>query len=402
MSDGISISDTIAWAKPEDVGMCRDRLQRLGERLEADIAEGDLPGAVALVARRGRIVHYKAYGRRDPRGPDPMQRDTIFRIYSMTKPITSVAAMMLVEEGRLDLAAPLSHYLPAFADMTVHALQEDGESAWVPLARPIIIHDLLRHTSGLTLDWLEQATVGPLYAQADTASRGRTNAEQAALLAELPLACQPGERFVYGRSTDVLGHVIELVTGEAIGDHLQARVLWPLGMMETGFHLPADYAHRLAGGHATDPDTGTAVGFIDPTEPVPLQAAGGGLVSTAADYARFLHMIVNGGTLDGFRILSPATLAFMMSDHLAPEVGNNLDILPEGYGFGLGFAVRRERGIAPFPGSPGDCWWEGVAGTSFFVDPALQLYAILMVQAPGRREHYRRLFRNLVYAAVAA
>jgi CubicO group peptidase (beta-lactamase class C family) len=401
MSDGIPISDSIAWAKPEDVGMSRERLARLGERLEADIADGSLPGAVALVARKGRIVHYKAYGRRDPSSPDPMQHDTIFRIYSMTKPITSVAAMMLVEDGRLDLATPITRWLPAFGKTKVHCVRDDRVE-YVPLARPITVHDLLRHTSGMTLDWLERDTVGPIYAQNDSARRSRTNAEQAALLAGLPLACQPGERFVYGRSTDVLGHIMELVTGERLGDHLQARVLWPLGMMETGFHVPRDFAHRMAGGHPVDPDTGEAVSLLDLTQEVPLQAGGGGLASTAADYARFLHMIVSGGTLDGFRILSPATLAFMMSDHLAPEVGNNLDILPEGYGFGLGFAVRRDGGIAPFPGSPGDCWWEGVAGTSFFVDPAQQLYAILMVQAPGRREHYRRLFRNLVYAAVAA
>ena len=396
MSDGISISDSIAWAKPEDVGMSRERLAGLGERLEADIADGGLPGAVALVARRGRIVHYKAYGRRDPASPDPMQRDTIFRIYSMTKPITSVAAMMLVEEGRLDLAAPVSRWLPDFAEMQVFA----GEGRTVSAARPITIHDLLRHTSGLALDFFEPGTVGPLYARHQTGRRDRTNAEQAALVASLPLACQPGERFVYGRSTDVLGHVIELVTGETIDEHLRTRVLWPLGMMETGFHVPADFAHRIAGGHPADPDTGTPASFIDLTEEVPLKAAGGGLASTAADYARFLHMILNGGALDGRRLLSPATLAFMMSDHLAAMVGNNLDILPEGYGFGLGFAVRRETGIAPFPGSPGDCWWEGIAGTSFFVDPAQQLYAILMLQAPGRREHYRRMFRNLVYAAV--
>ena len=401
MSDGISISDSIAWAKPDDVGMSRERLAALGERLEADIADGSLPGAVALVARRGRVVHFKAYGRRDPTSPDAMQRDTIFRIYSMTKPITSVAAMMLVEDGRLDLATPLSHYLPAFAEMRVHTMR-DGAAGFVPLARPITIQDLLRHTSGMTLDWLEHASVGAAYAEANTALRTRTNAEQAEVLAGLPLACQPGERFVYGRSTDVLGHVIELITGEKLGDHLQARVLWPLGMMETGFHLPAEFGRRLAGGHALDPDGHWPTSFIDPTEDVPLQAGGGGLVSTASDYARFLHMILNGGTLDGRRILSPATLAYMMTDHLAPHVGNNLDILPEGYGFGLGFAVRRQAGIAPFPGSPGDCWWEGVAGTSFFIDPALQLYAILMVQAPGRREPYRRMFRNLVYAAVAA
>ena len=215
MSDGISISDTIAWAKPEDVGMSRDRLARLGERLEADIADGGLPGAVALVARRGRDRPLQGlWHGAIRRSPDPMQLDTIFRIYSMTKPITSVAAMMLVEEGRLDLGDP-ALALPAGlrGDEGARAPRRHGR-ATRRSPGPITIHDLLRHTSGLTLDWWRRRPVGPIYAEHETVRRSRTNAEQAALLAALPLACQPGERFVYGRSTDILGHIIELVTGE--------------------------------------------------------------------------------------------------------------------------------------------------------------------------------------------
>jgi CubicO group peptidase (beta-lactamase class C family) len=384
-------------AKPEDVGMSRERLGRIGAALEAEIQQGLLPGAVALVARRGRVVHFKAYGRRDPAAADPMQLDTLFRIYSMTKPIVSVALMMLVEEGRLRLGDPLSRYIPDFAEMQVGA----GAGA-VQAARPITIQDLLRHTSGLTYEWLVPGPVTDAYVEAGAARRSQSNEQQAAVLAGLPLLSQPGTAWDYGRSTDVLGRVVEILSGQTLGAALRSRVFEPLGMMETGFHVPAAYHERLAGAFPVDPETGGAVELLAVTRPPRLENGGGGLVSTASDYARFLHMIACGGTLDGRRLLSPATLSYMMSDHLAPDlpVGSR-ELLPEGYGFGLGFAVRRVTGMAPFPGSPGDAYWLGQAGTSFWYDPAEQLYAVLMVQAPGRRDHYRDTFRALVYGALA-
>lgn len=394
-SEARNISDTIAWARPEDVGMSRERLARIGARFEADIADGTLPGAVALVARRGRIVHFKAHGRRDLARDEPMQLDTIFRLYSMTKPIVSVALMMLVEEGRLALSDALSAHIPAFSEMMV---AEAGGG--VPAARPITVHDLLRHTSGLTYEWLVPGPVTDAYVAAGAGRRSQSNADQAGVLAGLPLLNHPGTAWDYGRSTDVLGRLIELSTGETLGEALRSRFFEPLGMMETGFHVPAEYHGRLAEALPVDPDTGEAVELLGVTRPPRLENGGGGLVSTAADYARFLHMIASGGTLDGQRLLSPATLAYMMSDHLAPEVRIGSDLLPAGYGFGLGFAVRRGRGEAPFPGSPGDAYWLGLAGTNFWYDPVVQLYAVLMVQAPGRRDRYRDAFRNLVYAAL--
>ena len=394
-------TDTIGWAKPDDVGMSRERLQRIGDVLERDIDRGLLPGAVALVARRGRIVHFKAYGRRDPASPDPMALDSIFRIYSMTKPIVSVAAMMLTEEGRLGLADPVSAYLPGFGQAGICRGETDGKPDCVPLSRPVTIQDLLRHTSGLTYEWMDEAgIVGELYRAAGMGRRDITGAAVGEALAGLPLVAEPGTRWIYSRSTDVLGRVIEVVAGRPLGEHLDEVLFGPLGMMETGFHLPEAFLPRMAEPHPVDPDTGEPVTLLDPRKPAIFESGGGGLLSTASDYARFLHMLSSGGTLDGARLLSPATIGFMLSDHLGPEVVVESDLLPAGHGFGLGFAIRRARGVAPFPGSVGDAWWQGIGGTSFWIDPAAQLYGLLMIQAPGRRNHYRELMRHLVYGAL--
>ncbi|NNM74654.1 serine hydrolase domain-containing protein [Enterovirga aerilata] len=393
------MSDTIAWAKPEDVGMSRERLARIGDVITADIEKGLVPGAVTVVARRGRIVHFKAYGRRDPARDEPMERDAIFRIYSMTKPLVSVALMMLVEEGRLLLSDPLSAFVPEFAEAKVRVEREGGFDL-VPPARPITIHDLLRHSSGLTYEWMDDGPVQTAYAEAEAGRRSRSNAEQAALLATLPLLAHPGTEWNYSRSTDLLGRVIEVVTGLSLGVALRSRLFEPLGMMETGFVVPPNYQARIAQPFPTDPETGEAQHLLDISAEVAMENGGGGLASTTSDYARFLHMLVSGGQLDGVRFLSPRTLAYMTADHLGPEIRIMPDILPEGYGFGLGFAVRRQDGISSFPGSAGDFYWEGLGGTSFWVDPREELYGLIMVQAPGRREHYRRMMRQLVYAAI--
>jgi CubicO group peptidase (beta-lactamase class C family) len=393
------MSDTIAWAKPEDVGMSRERLARIGDVIAADIDKGLVPGAVTVVARRGRIVHFKAYGRRDPASDEAMERDAIFRIYSMTKPLVSVALMMLVEEGRLLLSDPLSAFVPEFSDVKVR-VERDGAVELAAPARPITVHDLLRHTSGLTYEWMDDGPVQTSYAGAETGRRSRSNAEQAALLATLPLLAHPGTEWNYSRSTDMIGRVIEVVTGLPLGVALRSRLFEPLGMMETGFVVPPAYQARIAQPFPTDPETGEPQDLLDVTRDVAMENGGGGLASTASDYARFLHMLISGGQLDGVRCLSPKTLAYMTADHLGPEIRIMPDILPDGYGFGLGFAVRRQDGIVSFPGSAGDIYWEGLGGTSFWLDPREELYGLIMVQAPSRREHYRRMMRQLVYAAI--
>ena len=393
------MSDTITWAKPEDVGMSRERLARIGDVIAADIDKGLLPGAVTVVARRGRIVHFKAYGRRDPAHDEAMERDSIFRIYSMTKPLVSVAMMMLVEEGRLLLSDPLKAFVPEFAAVKVRA-ELHGAVELVTPARDITIQDLLRHTSGLTYEWMDDGPVQTAYAEAQAGRRSLRNADQAALLATLPLVAHPGTEWNYSRSTDMVGRVIEVVTGLSLGVALRTRLFEPLGMMETGFLVPPNYQPRIAQAYPTDPETGEPQVLLDVAKDVAMENGGGGLASTASDYARFLHMLVSGGQLDGVRVLSPRTLAYMASDHVAPEIRIMPDILPEGYGFGLGFAVRRQDGIASFPGSAGDYYWEGLGGTSFWVDPREDLYALVMIQAPGRREHCRRIMRQLVYGAI--
>jgi CubicO group peptidase (beta-lactamase class C family) len=390
--------DSIAFGKPEDVGISRDRLAVMQDALAHEIDSGKLPGAVTLVARQGRIVHFKAIGERDPAIGAPMELDAIFRIYSMTKPIVSVAIMQLVEEGRIRLSDPLHAYLPAFAESRVAT--DAGETR--PAARPITIHDLLRHTSGLTYEFLGPPAAVQAYVNARVSRYDQTNEQQSAALGGLPLVADPGTRWDYSRSTDVLGRVLEVVTGLTLSQTLSLRVFQPLEMVDTGFRLTPDKLDRLAEPFATDPDTGAGVALLDLTREIVLENGGGGLVSSAADYARFMHMLASGGTFEGTRIIGRKTLAFMASDHLAPGLPRGSDLLPEGYGFGLGFAVRKAAGIAPFPGSAGDFYWEGIAGTSFWIDPAEELYALLMVQAPGRREYLRRTFRSLVYAALTA
>ena len=293
----------MALAKPEDVGMSRDRVGRIGEVLQREVDARRLPGAVSLVARRGRVVHFKAFGTREPVSGAPMERDSLFRIYSMTKPIVSVALMMLVEEGRLLLSDPLSGFIPAFRDLKVAAT--DGSPDLVPAAREITIQDLLCHRAGLTYDWIADGPVQRLYAEAGAGRRDQTNAEQAEILARLPLLSQPGVVWHYGRSTDLVGRVIEIVSGRTLGSFLSERVFEPLGMMETGFAVPPAYQDRIAEPFAEDPETGESVRLFDVRIVPKLENGGGGLVSTASDYARFLHMVAAGGTFDDVRPSRP-------------------------------------------------------------------------------------------------
>jgi CubicO group peptidase (beta-lactamase class C family) len=386
-------------ASPQEAGFRPEGLARLTAAFQEQIERQRLPGVVAMVVRGGKLAYFEALGRRDPALPEPMQRDSIFRIYSMTKPIVSVAVMMLFEEGRLFLHDPVAKYLPEFKDVAVGVVRADGQIDSVPAERAMTVQDLLRHTSGLTYEILAEAPIRKLYARAKIYRRDWTNAEFSQALAKLPLMYQPGTVWDYSRATDVLGRLVEVVSGQPLRDFFAARIFEPLRMIDTGFHVPAMSRGRLAEPFANDPDTGAEVRVLDVSDPVALDMGGGGLVSTATDYARFTQMLLNKGVLDGQRLLSRKTVDLMTSDHLGTIPSVN-DLLPPGHGFGLGFAVRLQAGITPVAGSVGAYFWGGMAGTTFWVDPAEDMHAVLMVQAPGQRDEVRALFRNLVYGAI--
>lgn len=390
---------TIPNARPEDIGLSPQRLARLGEVFRDEIARGRAPGAVVLVSRRGKVGYFEAFGRRDPTAEDAMTRGAIFRIYSMTKPIVSVAVMMLVEDGRLLLTDPISKYLPQLTNLKV-ALEAVGMTRYVPAAAEITVQDLLRHTSGLTYEFRGTGAVPKAYMDAKIYRLSQTNADQVDDLAQLPLVAQPGTAFHYGRSTDVLGRLIEVLSDQTLGEFLRERILVPLGMHDTAFHVPAHNHHRLAEAFATDPDSGAKTSLLPVLKAPTFESGGGGMVSTAMDYARFLHMLANGGSLDGVRLLGRKTVQLMTADHLGTITGSS-DLLLPGYGFGLGFAVRTSTGLAATPGAVGQYYWGGMGGTTFWVDPAEQLVVVLMMQAPLQREYYRALLRNMVYAAIA-
>ena len=386
-------------AAPEEIGLSSARLARLGAVMRGEIERGRVPGAVALIARRGRLGFFDSFGQRDAASGAPMRTDAIFRIYSMTKPITSVAAMMLWEEGRFLLSDPVAKYLPELSDLEV-AVERGGEIERVPVERDLTIQDLLRHTSGLTYEFRGSGPVHKMYMSAKVYSRAQNSADQVATLGRLPLLHQPGTRWEYGRSTDVVGRLVEVLSGQSLGAFFEQHILAPLGMTDTAFHVPPRHHSRLAEAFAKDPDSGAAVQLLEVRDPPNFESGGGGLTSTASDYARFLQMLLDGGTLDGRRLLSRKTIELMTADHLGPITGAP-DLLLPGHGFGLGFAVRLHAGIAPVPGSVGQYFWGGLAGTTFWVDPAEEMFALLLIQAPGQRDYYRTLFRDLVYSAFA-
>jgi CubicO group peptidase (beta-lactamase class C family) len=386
-------------AKPETLGLSSVRLQRLSDAFKRDIDKGTTPGVTVMVARRGQIAWFDALGKQTPGGSMPMAQNSIFRIFSMTKPIVSVGIMMLLEEGHLLLTDPVAKYIPEFADQKV-GVENNGKLDLVPLVRPITIHDLLRHTSGITYDHTGNGLVQELYKESRLRSRKITNAEHAALVASLPLMCQPGAEWNYSRSTDILGRIIEVISGKSLGAFLTERILAPLQMAETAFHTGEENAGRLAEAFPTDPWSGEKVQLFNMLEKPAMESGGGGLVSTTMDYARFCQMLLNGGVLDGNRIIGRKTLQLMASDHLGPKVKLEGPMVPPGHSFGLGFAVRTHEGMAPFAGSVGQFYWSGVAGTFFWIDPKEELFAVFMSQGPGQREYFRTQLRSLVYAAV--
>jgi CubicO group peptidase (beta-lactamase class C family) len=403
-------------AKPEQAGMSSQRLARLTEVFKQEVDQGKLPGAVMMVARKGRLVYAEAFGMQDKGKGTPMSRDTIFRIYSMTKPLASTALMMLVEEGKVQLTDPVSKFLPAFKGQQVSVAQADSTFArvnytLVPAAREMTIQDLLRHTSGLAYGEITQnAPVKSAYTKAgvyksgiDYEARDLAPQEQVEQLGKAPLAHQPGTVWEYSLAVDVQGRVVEAVSGKRLADFMDERIFKPLKMTDTGFWVPSAKMGRLAEPLPTDPASGLPNKLID-VSAAPKNDSGG---STAGDYLRYCQAMLNGGQLDGARILSRSTVQLMTSDHLGTRIATpvqpgELLLGTPGYTFGLGFAVRQGNGVAGVHGSAGEFMWAGYAGTYFWADPKEEICGVYMTQAPSPiRAYYRKMFKNLVYQALA-
>ncbi len=402
-------------ASPQSQGLSATRLVRIRDVVQSEINADRMPGAVILVARKGAIVHSDIVGFQDKDAGKPLKRDAIFRAYSMTKPLVSVVAMMLVEEGRLQLNDPVSKFFPALAKMEVMTNPAEANSPRVPAVRPITVHDLLRHTSGLTYaEFTRHAAVKAAYQEAGLFSTEvpskwitLTPQQQIDAFSKAPLLSQPGSTWEYSLSTDLLGRVLEAVSNKSLSVLLDERLIQPLGMKDTSFVVPASKVARLAEPLKIDPSTGgPMMVMLDVTRATGNDSGGAGISTTADDYLRFCQMLLNGGTLDGKRYLSRTTVALMTSDHLGPRVATPVqpgEVLMgvQGYTFGLGFMVRQGQGIAGVHGSEGDFAWGGLGGTFFWVDPKEQLIGILMAQTPGAvRQQYRRMIKTLVYQAL--
>jgi len=403
-------------AKPEQVGMSAQRLAKIGEVLKKEVADGSFRGAVVMVARKGKLVYQDAVGMQTASAK--MTPEAIFRIYSMTKPLASVAAIMLVEDGTIQLTDPVGKYLPGFDKLQVSVQSKDAAGnttyALVPQERQMTVQDLLRHTSGLAYGEITQnmpvkeglEKIGVYRKDMDYEARNVTPAEQIEKMAGVPLAFQPGTIWHYSLSVDVLGRVVERASGKRLADFLEERLFKPLKMKDSAFWVPAGKMSRLAESLEKDRFAGRGFPLIDVSAQPKNDSGGAGAVSTVADYLRFCQMMMNGGVLDGARVLSRTTVKLMTSDHLGdfirqtPQPGELL-LGTKGYSFGLGFAVRTGDGVAGVPGSAGEYMWAGYAGTYFWVDPKEQVTAVLMTQAASpQRAYFRKLVKQLVYQAI--
>jgi CubicO group peptidase (beta-lactamase class C family) len=411
-------AQSLVSAKPEDVGLSSQRLEKIGDVFKAQIEAGKIPGAVIMIARRGKLAYAESFGFLDQEKALPMPQNAIFRAYSMTKPLVSVGAMMLVEDGRIQLTDVVSKFLPEFQSLQVSVPKADplGQPSFGLFAaeRQPTVQDLLRHTAGLTYGeftgnkLVKDALINAGLFKADFEYNvtGLTPPEEVERLAKAPLAYQPGTVWEYSLAVDLLGRLLEKACGQRLGTFLQERLFAPLGMIDSGFSVPAAKQGRLAEPLPKDPATGNPNRLIDVRQEPNNDSGGAGAVSTAADYLRFAQMLLDQGKLDATRILSRTTVALMTSDQLSPEIKRvvtpgELVMGVLGYTFGLGFAVRLQPGIAAVPGSQGEFLWAGYAGTFFWVDPKEQLAAVLMMQAPGpARTYFRREIKQLVYQAI--
>jgi CubicO group peptidase (beta-lactamase class C family) len=397
--------------KPEEVGLSSQRLHRLTEAFDADVKAEKIPGAVVLVARRGKVAYFQTFGFQDRAAGTAMKPDSVFRLASLTKPVTMVAALMLAEEGKLQLMDPVSTYLPQLQNLPVGVEVQEGSGerrlTLEPARRAVTVQDLMRHTSGMTYGIFGDSLVQRAYRAANTMDDQQTNAELIDKLAKLPLAFQPGAAFEYGMSNDVIGRIVEVRGGMDLNQFITQRIARPLGMNNTSFLLDESQTSRLAQPQPKPGAPPLVIGY-NPAKPPKWFSGGGGLLSTAEDYARFCQMLLNGGELNGVRILSRKSVELMTSNHLPPDIGYGaftMELgltapLPQyGQGYGLGVGVRQEAGRSMVPGSVGDFYWGGATGPYFWVDPREQLVVVMMLQVADiqLRTHYRSLLRNLVY-----
>lgn len=413
-------------ASPESVGMSKAALDRVDAHLKSRyIDAGRFPGTHLLVYRRGKIAHSTVQGFADVERKLPVKDDTIYRIYSMTKPLTSVAFMMLVEQGLVAIDEPVAKYIPEWKDLGVFVAGTAPSFLTRPPSRPMLIVDLLRHTSGLTYGFQQRSNVDAAYRAEKIGEVEKSGTLQTMIesLAKIPLEFSPGEAWNYSVSTDVLGYLIGKISGIPFEQFLKQRILDPLGMTDTDFHVPASKAHRFAACYSADPGGGMTFhagqrreGLTlqdDPTKssflsPPSLISGGGGLCSTTADYLTFCRALLNGGELGGVRLIGPKTLALMTTNHIPggrslPEVSRSLfaEAAYNGIGFGLGFAVTMCPAETLVAGSPGEYNWGGAATTSFWIDPAEELITIFMTQVlPSSAYPLRRELRSMVYAAI--
>ena len=393
-------------ASPESVGLSAERLRRIDDFFASEMERNRVPGAVVAIARQGKLVYFKAFGFADKAKGLPMATDTIFQLASMTKPMAAVGALALTEQGRLPLHGKLADHFPAFGTMQVGVPTADGKFTLEPQKRPILIHDLFRHTSGLTYGGRPDSgsPIAALWPTGNAAAYMGKAGEVAEALAKLPLVYQPGTVFEYGLSFEVLGAVVEKISGKTLGGHLADTVWKPLKMADTTFRLTDAQRARVARAFPLNPLDGKpqSVGYID--KPPTVDCGGACAFGTMGDYIRFGQMLLNGGSLDGQQVLSPAFVRLMTSNHLGAGIQNRVAAVEPhraGYGFGLGVAVRLEPGLAAVPGSPGEYSWNGANGTGFFADPQQQLVVAYGTAAPGDlRKYYREQVQDLVYGAM--
>ena len=398
----ISAADPLPAAKPEIVGLSSVRLERLAQAIKQDVDNGRMPGAVVAIARKGKLAYYESFGFVDKAASTPMPRDAIFALASMTKPMVAVATLMLAEQGDLLLNDPIGNYLPELKDMKV-ATPRGIE----PAHRQPTLQDMLRHTAGVSYGNRGDTPLHKLYESKLKSAANQSGAEFLQELGKLPLHYQPGTEWEYSHGLDVAGLAVEAVTRKRLGEFLQERLFGPLGMVDTGFVVPASKAARVAKPLPVDPDTGRPGAFRMPVTPWQYDCGGGCASGTALDYLRFAQMLLNKGTLDGTRLLSRKTVEYMTANQLGPNVDvSRLNEFPvehmDGFGFGLGVAVRTQPGVAGVPGTPGEFMWSGAQGTMFWVDPKEELVAVFLANTPGPvRRHYRELVKTLVEQAIA-